>query len=104
MTRRSGSAQPPPPPELLGLPTRLRYSRERQGLTLTALAERSGISLSQLSRLESGERVVGIEAATVLRLAAALGEPVGWLLADEGHPSPVPVFRETDRRRKSRRD
>jgi transcriptional regulator with XRE-family HTH domain len=94
--RKSG----PPPKVLLTLPVRMRYARERQGLTLTALAESTGMDLSQLSRLEKGERVAGVEAATVLRLASALNVPVGWLAADEGQLPPVPVFRETDRRRK----
>jgi transcriptional regulator with XRE-family HTH domain len=82
----------------------MRYARERQGLTLTALAETTGMDLSQLSRLEKGERVAGIEAATVLRLAGALGVPAGWLLADEGQLPTVPVFRDTDRRRKPKPD
>ena len=93
-----------PPKALLTLPSRLKYARERQGLTQTALAERTGIDLGGISRLEKGERVVGIEAATIIRLAAALGVPVGWLAADEGQLPPVVVFEETDRRRKPRGD
>lgn len=93
------------PPELLGLPTRLRYARERAQMTQTALAKRAGIDLSQVSRIEGGERSEGIETATVIKLARALGAPVGWLAADEGEPGPIPVFREgRDRRRKPGRD
>lgn len=90
-----------PPKELVTLSTRLKYARERAGLTATAVAERADIDLSQVSRIESGERVAGIEAATVIRLAKALGVPVGWLAADEGSLPPIPVFDEGgDRRRR----
>ena len=87
----------PPPNVLLRLPSRLKYARERAGLTGVALAERSGIDPSQISRYENPEsgRAGGIEAATLIRLAEALGVPVGWLAADEGTLPPVPVFRES---------
>lgn len=87
-------------PELSSFPTRLKYARERAGLTQTALAEMTGIDISQISRWERGDRVDGMQIATIIRLARALGQPTGWLAADEGQPA-VPVFREpTDRRRK----
>ena len=86
----------PPPPALLRLPGRLKYARERAGLTGAALAEKAGIDPSQVSRYENPEsgRAGGIEAATLIRLAEALGVPVGWLAADEGTLPHVPVFRE----------
>ncbi len=86
----------PPPAALLRLPGRLKYARERAGLTGAALAEKAGIDPSQVSRYENPEsgRAGGIEAATLIRLAEALGVPVGWLAADEGTLPPVPVFRE----------
>lgn len=90
----------PPIPELEGLPTRLRYAREHAGLTQTALAERSGHDLSQISRWESADRGIGITIESLIRLARALGQPVGWLAADEGQP--VPVIREITDRRKRR--
>lgn len=40
---------------------RLRALRQHRGFTLTDLAERTGISLSTLSRLESGERRAALE-------------------------------------------
>src|SRR5919206_3656230 len=40
---------------------RLRRLRERRGLTLTALAARTGISKSTLSRLEGGQRKPSLE-------------------------------------------
>ena len=93
----------PPPPELLTLPGRLKYARERAGLTATAVAERSNIDLSQISRFEREPRP-GIEAATLIRLAQALGVQVGWLAADEGTLPPAPLFKEpTDGRRRKPR-
>lgn len=90
-------------PEMRSFPTRLKYARERAGLTKQALAELTGIDISQLSRWENDERYEGIQLATVIRLARALGQPTGWLAADEGQPA-IPVFREpTDRRRKKTR-
>ena len=40
---------------------RLRRLRERRELTLTALAAKTGISKSTLSRLETGERKPSLE-------------------------------------------
>jgi transcriptional regulator with XRE-family HTH domain len=95
----------PPPPELATLPARLRYARERSQMTQTALAAKAQVALPQISRLEAGERVSGIEAATIIRLARALGAPVGWLAADEGELGQIPVFHEgRDKRRKPRRE
>lgn len=92
------------PPKLRSLPLRVKYARARAGMTARALAKRSEMTPSQISRIETGDRVRGIEAATVLRLAEALGVPAGWLLADEGTLPPVPVFSDEaslgDRRRR----
>ena len=49
---------------------RLRRLRERRGLTLTALAAKTGISKSTLSRLESGQRKPSLE--LLLPLAEAI--------------------------------
>lgn len=85
----------PPPPELLTLPSRLKYARERAGLTGAALAEAANLDPAQISRFERAERLTGVEAATLIRLARALGVPVGWLAADEGGLPPAPIFRES---------
>lgn len=84
----------PPPPELLTLPSRLKYARERIGMTGVALAEAAQLDPAQISRFENAERLTGVEAATLIRLARALGVPVGWLAADEGSLPPAPIFRE----------
>ena len=84
----------PTPPELLTLPSRLKYARERAGLTGVALAKAADLDPAQISRFENSERLTGVEAATLIRLARALGVPVGWLAADEGGLPPAPIFRE----------
>jgi transcriptional regulator with XRE-family HTH domain len=57
---------------------RLRRLRERRGLTLTALAEQTGISKSTLSRLENGERKPSLE--LLLPLAGAFHLPLDELV------------------------
>ncbi|THV33456.1 helix-turn-helix domain-containing protein [Glycomyces buryatensis] len=54
---------------LTGVGARLKDLRRRQGTTLTELAETTGISLSTLSRLESGKRKPTLE--LLLPIAAA---------------------------------
>jgi transcriptional regulator with XRE-family HTH domain len=58
----------------------LRAIREQQGLSLEQAAERSGMSTSHLSRLESSERQPSV--ASLLALAAAFGVPVGALFGE----------------------
>ena len=57
---------------------RLRRIRERRGLTLTALAAKTGISKSTLSRLESGQRKPSLE--LLLPLAEAHHLPLDELV------------------------
>ena len=40
--------------ELLGLVDTLRHERERKGLSLTEVAERSGLTRAMVSKLENG--------------------------------------------------
>ena len=49
------------PDVLAELGPRLRRLRERRGITLTALAAKTGISKSTLSRLETGQRKPSLE-------------------------------------------
>jgi len=70
--------------------TRLRELRDAQGLTLAALAERSGVSRSNISSIERGESSA---TATVLdRLSAALGVTLASLF-DKPAEVPSPVSR-----------
>lgn len=57
---------------------RLRELRRRRGATLTALSETTGIPISTLSRLESGQRKPGLE--LLLPLARAYQMPVEELI------------------------
>jgi transcriptional regulator with XRE-family HTH domain len=61
----------------------LKAERERQGLTLAQLAERSGIDKGAISKLETG-RQVNPTVDTLSRIAAGLGVRVGLLLKPEG--------------------
>lgn len=70
----------------------VREARERRGLSLRALAARSGVSINAISRIERGETSPTV--ASLRRLAAALGEPVAAFFADGPAPAAVVVRRE----------
>jgi transcriptional regulator with XRE-family HTH domain len=59
-----------------------RRVRESQDLTLLDVADRAGISLAMLSRLETGQVSPSLE--TIISLAAALGVVPALLLQDVG--------------------
>lgn len=59
--------------------TPLRAWREHKGLTLQALADAAGVSKPYVSQIEGGKRTG--TTATLRKLAAALGVPVGALVA-----------------------
>jgi len=72
---------------------RLRELRDAQGLSLAALAERSGVSRSNISLIERGESSA---TATVLdRLTAALGITLAALF-DQPAAEPTPLRRAAD--------
>ncbi|MEM1078828.1 MAG: helix-turn-helix domain-containing protein [Pseudomonadota bacterium] len=75
------------------LAAHLRSLRERHGLTLARLAERSGLSRASLSRIENGE--VSPTAETLGRLAAVYALPISQLLSplNQGFQ---PVLRRAD--------
>ncbi|MFO1431456.1 MAG: helix-turn-helix transcriptional regulator [Candidatus Competibacteraceae bacterium] len=71
----------------LGLdPSRLRAARTAAGLTQKALAERTGLDQSRISRLEKGR--VGCDVASLQALANALNVSINYLLK-------APVVAET---------
>lgn len=73
---------------------RLHELRDAQGLTLAALAERSGVSKSNISLIERGESSA---TATVLdKLSAALGVTVASLFEKPAGEAPSPVSRHAD--------
>lgn len=62
----------------------IKALREARELTLEQLAERVGLSVSYISRLEKGARNLSVK--NIDRLAAALGVPRERLLTDEDAP------------------
>jgi transcriptional regulator with XRE-family HTH domain len=66
------------------IPARLRSLMQQRGLSLTALAGRSGITVSSISRYLSGKQVPGARALT--RLAAALEVSLEELTGSAGVP------------------
>ena len=57
----------------------LRRERERQGLSLTDLAERTGIDRATISKLETG-KIANPTVGTLRTLARALGRKLTWTL------------------------
>jgi transcriptional regulator with XRE-family HTH domain len=73
---------------------RLRELRDAEGLSLALLAERSGVSKSNISLIERGESSA---TATVLdKLTAALGVTVASLFEKPAEDAPSPVSRLED--------
>ena len=75
---RAVEGSPAIPDVLAEIGPRLRRLRKRRGLTLTALAAKTGISKSTLSRLESGQRKPSLE--LLLPLAEAHQVPLDELV------------------------
>src|SRR2546427_6350552 len=61
----------------------LKALREQQGLSISDMAERTGMDRAMISRLENGQ-VDNPTVATVTRYAKALGKRVGVSLVDAG--------------------
>ena len=72
-----------------GFATRLRELRESAGLTQRELAERSGLHLGGLTKIEQGDREPAW--STVLDLAGALGVEVGAFVVNGAPPEPRPA-------------
>lgn len=94
----------PVPEEIETLPERIGLARKRARLTRSAVAKKMDVAPSQVTRWENGERKEGIELATVLRLAKALGCDPAWLATDKGEPGPVPHFAEAGDKRRRKTD
>src|SRR4051812_11400028 len=71
---------------------RLRQVRLSRGMTQAQLAEKAAVTVSYITRLESGSYAAGIDLAA--RLAAALGIKVADLLPTDPPPDDVAVLRE----------
>lgn len=64
--------------------------------SITALAERTGLTAESLEAIEAGE--LDPPASTLATLASALGVPVSWLYGDPGH---LERLLDTDEREES---
>jgi transcriptional regulator with XRE-family HTH domain len=60
----------------------LRRTRREAGLTQEALTESTGVHMTEISRLENGQK--DPQLTTIVRLATGLGIPAGELLAGLG--------------------
>ena len=67
--------------ELAAALAALRVERERQGLSLTDIQERTKIDRATISKLERGE-IPNPTVATLRTYAAALGKRLSWSLSD----------------------
>jgi ribosome-binding protein aMBF1 (putative translation factor) len=66
-------------PELIAALSGLRRERERQGLSLTDMAERTGIDRATISKLETG-KLANPTVGTLRIYARALGQRLTWTL------------------------
>ena len=69
-------------PELAKALSALRAERQRQGLSLSDVSERSGIDRATLSKLETG-KVPNPTVGTLRALARSLNKRLPWLVIDE---------------------
>lgn len=66
-------------PELVAALAGLRRERERQGLSLTDMAERTGIDRATISKLETG-KLANPTIGTLRTYARALGRRLAWTI------------------------
>lgn len=71
------------------IPNHIRELRERSRMTLSELAEKSGITVQMLSRLERGERALTDH--SLAAIAGALGVKKAFLLEDIESPGRPPL-------------
>jgi len=83
MAKRTPLTHPKVRRQIEALGVRLRAARLRRGMTQEALAERVGVSIPTLGKLETGDPSTSL--ATVLRALAALGlaDDIDRLAADD---------------------
>lgn len=88
-------------PHSPGFARRLRQMRRQSRLSLEDLQGKTGLSKSYLSKIERGLKVPSI--AATLKLAKALGVPVGHLFGETTDEAAICVVRRHERRAVSRR-
>lgn len=85
-------------------PERLKLARQRLGLTLTALAEKSGVSPRSLTNFETGDRPPSEE--SIAKLADALSVPPSFFEREplDAVPADAASFRKLSKTTATRRD
>lgn len=83
MAKRTPLTHPKARRQIEALGARLRAARLRRGMTQQALAERVGVSIPTVGKLEAGDPSTSL--ATVLRalVALGLGDDIDRLAADD---------------------
>jgi transcriptional regulator with XRE-family HTH domain len=77
------------PRETFGFAARLRALRNAAGLTQVELAERSGVLLTSLTKLEAGTHAPNWP--TAVKLARALGVSLDQFVGEGGEPTTPPA-------------
>lgn len=88
--------------ELARLALRIRERREREGLTLGELADRSGVAPSTIQKVEKGQMTPSM--AVVFKIARGLGRSVADFIHDADAALPLVHLRTEDRPRIGPRD
>lgn len=78
------------------LGTRFRELRKQGALSLSDLSKKTGLTKGFLSQVERERKVPSI--ACLLKVADALGQPVGSFFASAFSDEPVSIVRHTERR------
>jgi XRE family transcriptional regulator, regulator of sulfur utilization len=86
---------PKPALDMSAVGRRIRSFRQQRELSLEALAERSGVSVSMLSTVERGQKVPSI--LVMSQIATALDTSIGRLIDEETTPRVI-VMRAFDQR------
>src|SRR6266446_2228097 len=86
---------PQPTLDLAEIGRRVKALRRERQLSLEALADRSGVSVSMLSTVERGQKVPSI--LVMSQIATALDTSIGRLVDEEKNPRVI-VMRAADRR------
>jgi Zn-dependent peptidase ImmA (M78 family)/DNA-binding XRE family transcriptional regulator len=76
----------------VSIPERIRYARQRAGLTGSQVRERTGIGESSLSELENGKREPSL--SQLQKLASTYRRSISFFLAEEVIPEEVVLWRE----------
>lgn len=70
--------------------TRIKEYREAANLSQEQLADAVGLSISQISRFESGDREPRVD--EMIRIGHRLNVPVAVLIGEDDEPEPIPVI------------